>query len=62
MDRKSEIQLEIHRLLIELCSIADDNNQVLETDISTVYMCPTGNVGVNAVLGCKFTLIDKDKL
>lgn len=59
MNRISEIQLEIHRLLIEATAIADENNQVLETDIRTEYLNRAGTVGVNAVLECNLTLLEK---
>lgn len=58
-DRISQIQLQIHRLLIEAGAIADENNQVLETDIRTTYLNQAGTVGANAVLECNLTLLEK---
>lgn len=58
-DRLSQIQLEIHRLLIEAGSIADENNQVLETDIRTIYLNSADHAGANAVLECNLTLLEK---
>jgi hypothetical protein len=58
-DRISQIQLQIHRLLLEACALADENNQVLETDIRTEYLNRAGAVGVNAVLECNLTLLEK---
>ena len=54
-----EIQLQIHRLLIEATAIADENNQVLETDIRTMYLNSTGHIGANAVLECNLILLEK---
>lgn len=62
MSRESELKQRIHAALIELCSIADDNEQVLMTYIQTTYLNQTGNPGVNAVIECDVKMVNKDEL
>ena len=59
MKRIQEIQLEIHRLLIEACAIADEESKIIESDIRTYYLNQAGNTGVNAVLECNLTVLEK---
>ena len=59
MSRIKEIQLEIHRLLIEACAIADEENKIVESDIRTYYLNQSGNAGANAVLECNLTALEK---
>lgn len=59
VNRIQEIQLEIHRLLIEACAIADEENKIAESDIRTCYLNKAGNSGANAVLECNLTVLEK---
>lgn len=59
VNRIQEIQLEIHRLLIEACSIADDDNQILDVDITTEYLNKAGTVGANAIINLRVEARDK---
>lgn len=59
MNRIQEIKLEIHRLLIEACAIADEENKIVYSDIRTYYLNQAGNAGANAVLECNLTLLEK---
>lgn len=47
------LQLEIHRQLIELASLADEQGLVLFIDINGDYMNRTGNAGANVILNCE---------
>lgn len=58
-ERVSKIKMDIHRQLIELASIADEDDKVLLVDIQCDYMCPTGNVGSNMILECEIKIEDK---
>lgn len=57
-----DLQNQIHTALLELCAIADENDQILEVDIRTVYLNSAGKVQCNAVLECNVTMIDKGEL
>jgi hypothetical protein len=59
MDELTKINLEIHRLLLEACALADENDLILETNISTFYLNRAGNVGANAVIECSLTILEK---
>lgn len=54
-----EIQLEIHRLLIEACAIADEDNQILDVEIATEYLNRAGTVGANAIMDFRFEAKEK---
>lgn len=62
MSKVSEIKENIHKLLIELCSIADENDQIVDANIKTYYLNSAGKVQCNAVLDCDIKLIDKGDL
>lgn len=49
---------DIHLKLIELASLADENEKVLFVNIQGDYMCPTGNVGSNIITECEITVED----
>ena len=59
MNRIQEIQIEIHRLLIEACAIADEENKIVESDIRTYYLNKAGRAVANAVLECNLTVLEK---
>ena len=59
MEELTKINLEIHRLLLQACALADENDLILETNITTVYLNRTGNVGANAVIECNLTTLEK---
>ncbi|WAP91198.1 hypothetical protein [Vibrio phage vB_VviC_ZQ26] len=58
-ERVSKLKMDIHRQLIELASIADEDDKVLFVDIQCDYMCPTGNIGSNMILECEIKIEDK---
>lgn len=62
MNRASEIKESIHKLLIELCAIADESDQIVDANIKTYYLNSAGKVQCNAVLDCDIKLIDKGEL
>lgn len=47
------LQLEIHRQLIELASLADEQGLVLFVEINGDYMNRTGSTGANVILNCE---------
>lgn len=59
MDKASKLKQQIHSALIELASIADDNNQILSVDIQTHYINSAGHVPANAILACDIVLQEK---
>ena len=50
LERKAqELAKKIHLDLIELASMADEEEKILYVNIKCDRMCPTGNVGANVV-------------
>lgn len=59
MERLKEIQMEIHRLLIESTDIANEEEKILSAHVRVEYLSPTGNVGCNVILNCDLKLEEK---
>lgn len=59
MNRIQQIKLEIHRLLIEACAIADEENKILDVEIATEYLNRSGTVGANAIMNFRFEVKEK---
>ena len=59
MDQVSKLKRKIHLSLIDLASIADDNDQILSVDIQTHYINSAGRVPANAILACDIELQEK---
>lgn len=50
LERKAQqLAQKIHLDLIELASMADEEEKILYVNIQCDRMCPTGNVGANVV-------------
>lgn len=62
MDKKTNLQNQIHTALIELCALADAEDKVLDLNIETHYLNSAGKVQCNAVLACDVKFIDKGEL
>lgn len=58
----NELKRTIHMSLIELCSIADEEDMILDLDICTEYINRAGNIGANGVINCDIKMIDKGEL
>lgn len=56
--KAQELAQKIHLDLIELASMADEEEKILFINIKGDRMCPTGNVGANVI--AEFEIIIED--